>query len=117
MRITIFQCHLLFELIGENELIYWQDSRDPDDGLHCFTEPKWFMPPLLPVLIENSIALGSQTLAGEMKDTVAVYKVKGGPCIHMTHMYKAPSRARHCHRHWVTAQVCFLVFPGKRTNA
>lgn len=90
MRITIFQCHLSFELIGENELIYWQDCRDPDDGLHCFTEPKWFMPPLLPVLIENRIALGSQTLPGEMKDTVAAYKVKGGPCIHTTHVYKAP---------------------------
>lgn len=112
MGITIFRCHLSFEVIGEYELIYWQGCRDLDDGLHCFTEQKWFIPSLLPVLIENRIALWFQSLPGKMKDTVAVYKVKGGPCIYPTNIYQAPVSCLDCHRHWGDPMHKAGEFPG-----
>lgn len=44
------------------------------------------MPPLLPLLIENHAAVWSQSLPSKMKDTLAVYKAKGGLCIRPANM-------------------------------
>lgn len=74
-------------------------------GFHCFTEQKQFIRSLLPVLIENHIALWCQSLPGKMKDTVTVYQVKGDPCIHPTNIYKARITCWHSYRHWDTT-VC-----------
>lgn len=71
-------------------------------GLHRFTEQKQFIHSLLPVLIENHIALQCQSLPSKMKDTVTVYQVKGGPCIHATNIYEARVTCWHCYRHWDT---------------
>lgn len=43
----------------------------------------------MPVLIENHIAVWSESLPSKMKNILALHKVKGGPCIHTTNIYKA----------------------------